>query len=149
LRAAKLAAGTDEQWVIWTGLNDEADGVASLVPGAVNVAGSWAPEAKAEALEAFQDGEIRVLVTKPSIAGFGMNFQNAHCMVFVGLSDSYEAYYQAIRRCWRFGQTEPVDVHIVVSELEGQIVENVRRKESEASMTTTELVRYSTLKENQ
>jgi len=146
-RAADLANGTDDQWVIWCGLNDEADGVTSLVPDAVNVAGSWAPEDKAEALERFQDGAIRVLVTKPSIAGFGMNFQNAHRMAFVGLSDSYEAYYQSIRRCWRFGQTSPVDVHIVVSELEGQIVDNVRRKEVEASVTTTELIRYSPLQQ--
>ena len=146
-RAAHLANGTADQWVIWCGLNDEADGVTSLVPDAVNVAGSWAPEDKAEALERFQDGAIRVLVTKPSIAGFGMNFQNAHRMAFVGLSDSYEAYYQSIRRCWRFGQTSPVDVHIVVSELEGQIVDNVRRKEVEASVTTTELIRYSPLQQ--
>jgi hypothetical protein len=97
---------------------------------------SGTPDAKAEALEAFQDGEIRVLVTKPSIAGFGMNFQNASRMAFVGLGDSYEAYYQAIRRCWRFGQTEPVDAHVVVSELEQQIVANVQRKEREARAMT-------------
>lgn len=130
------------QWIVWCGLNDEANKVAAAVDGAVNVEGSWAPEAKAEALEAFQDGAIRVLVTKCSIAGFGMNFQNAHQMAFVGLSDSYEAYYQAIRRCWRFGQAEPVDVHIVVSELEQQIVSNVRRKEHEAAAVTAQLVRH-------
>lgn len=134
------------QWIVWCGLNDEANAVTAAVDGAVNVEGSWQPEAKAEALEAFQDGELRVLVTKPSIAGFGMNFQNCHQMAFLGLSDSYEAYYQAIRRCYRFGQTEPVDVHIVVSELERQIVDNVARKEREASLTTAELVRYSELR---
>lgn len=140
-RAASLAADSGEQWIVWCGLNDEATQVAAaLGDDAANVEGSWSPEAKAEALEAFQDREIRVLVTKPSIAGFGMNFQNAHKMSFVGLSDSYEAYYQAIRRCWRFGQTQPVDVHIVVSELEQQIVQNVRRKESEASVVTARLV---------
>lgn len=139
-RAAQLASD-DHQWIVWCGLNDEADKVAGLLGAdAVNVEGSWSPEAKAEALEAFQDGQVRVLVTKPSIAGFGMNFQNCHRMVFVGLSDSYEAYYQAIRRCWRFGQTQPVDVHIVVSELEQQIVQNVRRKEMESSEVTARLV---------
>jgi SNF2 family DNA or RNA helicase len=117
------------------------------VPDAVNVAGSWAPEDKAEALERFQDGAIRVLVTKPSIAGFGMNFQNAHRMAFVGLSDSYEAYYQSIRRCWRFGQTEPVDVHVIVSELEQEIVRNVQDKEFQASEFTDGLVRHSQLRE--
>jgi superfamily II DNA helicase RecQ len=127
---------------VWTGLNDEAAACTAAIDGAVNVEGSWAPERKAEALEAFQDGAIRVLVTKPSIAGFGMNFQNAHKMAFVGLSDSYESYYQSIRRCWRFGQTEPVTAHVIVSELERQIVSNVRRKEEEASTTTAALVKH-------
>lgn len=131
--AACELAGRPGQWIVWCGLNDESTACAAGIAGAVDVPGSWEPERKAEALEAFQDGSIRVLVTKPSIAGFGMNFQNAHQMVFVGLSDSYESYYQAIRRCWRYGQTEPVDVHIVTSELEQQIVENVKRKEQEAS----------------
>jgi superfamily II DNA/RNA helicase len=143
-----LVNSTDDQWIVWCGLNDEASKVAARTAGAVNVAGSMTPDEKASALEAFQDGAIRVLVTKPAIAGFGMNFQNAHRMVFVGLSDSYEAYYQAIRRCYRFGQTEPVDVHIVVSELERQIVDNVRRKEAEAAGTTAGLVKYSPLRKD-
>lgn len=138
---AKLATG-DDQWIVWCGLNDEASGVAAMVPGALNVEGSASPDAKAEAFEAFQDGELRVLVTKPSIAGFGMNFQNAHRMAFCGIGDSYESYYQAIRRCWRFGQAEPVDVHVVVSELEQQIVHNVKRKEKEAVHMADSLVRY-------
>lgn len=137
-RAAELADDGD-QWIVWCGLNDEAEAL-SEIPGAVNVPGSWSPDQKAEALEGFQDGQIRVLVTKPSIAGFGMNFQNAHKMAFVGLSDSYESYYQSIRRCWRFGQTEPVEAHIVVSELELGIVENVRRKETEAVRMTDALI---------
>lgn len=144
-RAIDLASQPG-QWIVWCGLNDEADVIARAVQGAVNVEGSWSPDDKAEALEAFQDGSARVLVTKPSIAGFGMNFQNAHQMVFVGMSDSYEAYYQAIRRCWRFGQSEPVNVHIVVSELEQQIVANVLRKEAEAAESTSELVTYSSLR---
>ncbi len=131
------------QWIVWCGLNDEANRITAAVDGAVNVEGSWTPDAKAEALEAFQDRRIRVLVTKPSIAGFGMNFQNCHQMAFVGLNDSYEAYYQAIRRCWRFGQTEPVTAHVIVSGLERQIVDNVRAKEIEAAQTTAALVHYS------
>jgi len=99
----------------------------------------------ATALEAFQDGDVRVLVTKPSIAGHGMNFQNCSRMAFVGLSDSWESYYQAIRRCYRFGQTEPVRAHIVVSALEQQIVDNVRRKEEEAARMTEALVRHVTV----
>jgi superfamily II DNA or RNA helicase len=144
-RAAELCSRPG-QWIVWCGLNDEAATIAAAVDGAVNVEGSDTPDTKAAALEAFQDGTIRVLVTKPAIAGFGMNFQNCHQAVFVGLSDSYEAYYQAIRRCWRFGQTNPVNVHIVVSRLESQIVDNVRRKETEATQVTAELVRYSPIK---
>jgi superfamily II DNA or RNA helicase len=140
-RAAELASRPG-QWIVWCGLNSEADAITRVVDGAVNVEGSWAPDDKAEALESFQDGEIRVLVTKTSIAGFGMNFQNAHQMVFLGLSDSYEAYYQAIRRCWRFGQTEPVDAHIVVSGLESQIVVNVNRKELDADRVTDRLIHH-------
>lgn len=142
-RAVKLASGNDDQWIVWCGLNDEADMIAAAVPGASNVEGSWDPARKAEAFEAFQDGAIRVLVTKPSIAGFGMNFQQCHRMAFVGMSDSYEAYYQAIRRCYRFGQTEPVDAHIIVSELEQEIVRNVQAKEDEASRVASGLITYS------
>ncbi len=148
-RAAKLAVGNDDQWIIWCGLNDEARGVASLVPGAVNVEGNWSPEAKADAFLAFTEGRLRVLVTKCSIAGWGMNFQNCHRMAFLGLSDSYEAYYQSIRRCWRFGQSSPVDVHIIVSHLERQIVENVRRKEAEANTTTNALIRHCRARRSQ
>ncbi len=146
-RAAELCQQPG-QWIVWCGLNDEASTIARAVDGAVNVEGSWSPDDKAEALEAFQDGTIRVLVTKPSIAGFGMNFQNCHQMCFVGLSDSYEAYYQAIRRCYRFGQTEPVTVHVIVSTLEAQIVENVRRKETEAVLMSAELVKHSPIRKS-
>ncbi len=140
-RAAELA-NDDRQWIVWCGLNDEAEAAERMIDGAVNVPGSWCPEAKAEALEAFQDGSIRCLVTKCSIAGFGMNFQNCARMAFVGLSDSYESYYQAIRRCYRFGQEHLVSAHIIVSELEYQIVDNVRRKEAEAAQMTARLVSH-------
>lgn len=146
-RTADLVLSTDGQWIVWCGLNDEAANVAKLIGAdAVNVEGSWAPDDKAAALERFQDGEFRVLVTKPAIAGFGMNFQNAHRMAFLGLNDSWESYYQAIRRCWRFGQTEPVHAHIVVSGLEQQIAHNVQRKEATASHTADRLVTYSPIR---
>lgn len=139
-RAAELVDHQD-QAIIWCGLNEEADTVTKAIGDqARNVYGTMTPDEKAELLEAFQDGEYRVLVTKPSIAGFGMNFQNAHRMVFLGLSDSYESYYQAIRRCWRYGQQHNVRVDIVVSGLETQIVDNVRRKEAEAGLMTDRLI---------
>jgi hypothetical protein len=141
LRAAELAADEPgEPWLLWCGLNDEADFLANILPGAVNVRGSMTAEAKAEALLAFADGQIPVLVTKPSLAAFGLNWQHCARMAFVGLSDSYETYYQAIRRCYRYGQTRVVRAHIVLSELESQIAANVGRKEQEAAAMTAELV---------
>ena len=142
-RAAELVNGPlAGQWIVWHGLNDEGHRLLQLIPDAVLVEGSQSPEAKAAALEAFQDGSIRVLISKPRIAGFGMNFQNAHRMAFVGLSDSWEAYYQCIRRSWRFGQTEPVDVAIVLSEAESAIYENVMEKEREAKSMQAKLIEH-------
>lgn len=143
-RAAQLAAD-GRQWIVWCGLNDEASACADAIDGAVNVEGAWTPDAKAQALEAFQDGQIRVLVTKPTIAGFGMNFQNASRMAFVGLNDSWESYYQCIRRCWRFGQAQPVRAHVIVSELEQQIADNVARKEAAATSLADALATYARL----
>ena len=94
-------------------------------------------------MNGFTTGENRVLVSKPSIAGWGMNWQQCHEMIFVGLSDSFEAYYQAVRRCWRFGQTKPVTVHIVISDAEGCVKDNVERKQSDAKRLTAELVRHT------
>lgn len=133
---------SDEQWIVWHGLNAEGEALVRSIPDSVLVEGSQSPEEKAAALEAFQDGAFRVLVTKPSIAGFGMNFQNAHRMAFVGLSDSWEAYYQAIRRCWRFGQTEPVEAVVVLSDAEAAIFENVMRKEREALSMQERLIEH-------
>lgn len=138
--AGLVAAEPDEPWLLWVGLNAEADRLARLIPGAVNVDGSWDPEAKAQAMLDFADGKIGVLITKPSIAAMGLNWQHCARMAFVGLSDSYEAYYQSIRRCYRYGQTRIVHAHIVLSELESQIATNVTRKERDASGLTAQLV---------
>jgi hypothetical protein len=129
-----------EPWLLWTGLNAEADMLARAIPGAVNVHGAMTPEEKAEHLLAFADGAITTLVTKPSIASRGLNFQRCARMAFVGLSDSYEDYFQAIRRCHRYGQTRRVHAHVVLSELESQIAANVARKEREADEFMAELV---------
>lgn len=140
-RAAELvAAEPDEPWLLWCGMNDEATELARLIPGAVNVHGAMSPEDKAAALLGFADGSIRHLITKPSIASFGMNFQHCARQAFVGLSDSYEQYYQAIRRSYRYGQPRVVRAHIVLSELEAQIARNVERKGREASALTDGLV---------
>lgn len=138
--AELVAAEPDEPWVLWCGLNDEADLLAKMIPRSVNVHGSLSAEDKADLLLSFADGAIQHLIVKPSIASQGLNWQHCARMAFVGLSDSYEQYYQAIRRCYRYGQSRRVVAHVVLSELEGQIAANVRRKEREAAHTMAELV---------
>ncbi len=128
-RAAELAS-TGGQWLLWCELNDESALLAETIPDAVEVRGSDPPEVKADRLLGFSEKRFRVLVTKPKIGGFGMNWQNCHQMGFVGLSDSYESFYQCVRRCWRYGQVDPVDVRIITSEAEDQVVQNVLRKEA-------------------
>ncbi len=129
-----------EPWLLWCGLNQEADALAASIPGAVNVHGAMDPDAKADALLAFAHGEVQVLITKPRIASFGLNFQHCARMAFVGLSDSYEQYYQAIRRCYRYGQTRVVHAHIVLSEVEREIATNVANKETQANRVIDGLI---------
>lgn len=141
-RAVDLVnAETGEPWLIWCGLNAEADALAAAIPGAVNVDGGMSREDKARALLGFADGDVQTLITKSSVAGWGMNWQHCARMAFVGLGDSYEAYYQCIRRCYRYGQTQPVDVHIILSQLESQIASNVARKEATARTALDQLIR--------
>jgi Helicase conserved C-terminal domain len=130
-----------DSWLLWCGLNDEAEMLTKAIPGAVNVHGSLTPEEKAAHLLAFANGETKVLITKSSIAGMGLNFQIAARMAFIGLSDSYEAYYQCIRRCYRYGQKRVVHAHIILSELESQIAANVQRKETQANRIVDGMVR--------
>ena len=139
LAAGLVEAEPDEPWLLWAGLNDEADRLASDT-GAFNVHGAMKPEEKAEALLAFAGGEIKRLVTKPGIASQGLNFQHCARMSFVGLSDSYEAYYQSLRRCYRYGQKRVVEANIVLSRIERAIADNVARKEAQARAFTDELV---------
>lgn len=122
-------ADTSEPWLIWCHLNDEAELLAELIPGAVNVQGSDKAEYKAEQMMKFSSGELRVLISKPKICGFGMNWQHCARMAFVGLDDSFEKFYQAVRRCYRFGQKRNVQVHMFTAENEGQILANLKRKE--------------------
>ena len=154
-RVAECAAlvNSDQQpWIVWCDLNDEADALRAAIHGAVEIRGSDDDEDKEQRLRDFAHGKIRVLVTKPKIAGFGLNWQHCTRMAFVGVTDSFEAYYQAVRRCWRFGQTRPVHVHVFASEHEGAVVANLARKEAEAkamaeslSAETLEAVRAEVL----
>ena len=141
--AADLVNNSDEQWLVWCDLNDESGELAKIINESVEVRGSDTNDHKESSMINFAQGNIKVLVTKPSIAGFGMNWQNCRNMIFVGLSDSYEMLYQAIRRCWRFGQTKPVNVYMVISEQEGAVKANVERKEADYEHMFYEMVKFT------
>lgn len=136
---ATLVNGSSRPWVVWCDLNAESEALAAAINGAVEVRGSNTTEEKEAALAAFADGSARVIVSKPSICGFGLNWQHCSDMAFVGVTDSFEAYYQAVRRCWRFGQKRGVGVHIFASELEGRVIANLNRKEHDARKMADEL----------
>lgn len=133
------------QWVLWCGLNDEQNkAVKALEAYDISVSsvyGNLTIDEKAKRIWSWLNGETSVLVSKPKVCGFGMNFQNASNMAFVGLSDSYESYYQCMRRLWRFGQTKQVNAHIVLTDIEHGIYENVKRKEKQARKLSKELVK--------
>jgi hypothetical protein len=131
----------DAQWMIWCDLNDESLALKTAIPGSVEVRGSDDDEHKKKSLLGFSRGEIKVLISKPSIAGWGMNFQTCHNTIFVGLSDSYEQYYQAVRRHWRFGQKSEVNCYIVTADTEGAVVQNIQRKENDAQCMADEMVK--------
>lgn len=139
---SEIVNASTEPWLLWCNLNRESESLARAIPDAVDVRGSDSTETKEDRLSRFVAGDIRVLVTKPSIAGFGMNFQHCRNVGFVGLSDSWEQYYQAVRRCWRFGQTKPVKVYTVTAETEGAVVSNIRRKEADATRMADNIVTH-------
>lgn len=141
--AAEIANNTGEQVLVWCDLNAESAALSEAINGAVEVAGSHTLTYKENAMNGFSTGDNRVLVSKPSIAGWGMNWQQCSKMIFVGLSDSFEAYYQAVRRCWRFGQVNPVNVYIVISDAEGAVKMNIERKQRDAERMTSELVKFT------
>jgi DNA modification methylase len=135
-----LNHGNTDQWIIWAGVDKECSAIMRTIPGAVEVKGSDNPDYKAKTFEDFQDGKIKILVTKPRIGGYGMNFQNAHNMIFFGLNDSWEGWYQCIRREWRFGQTQPVNVHVILSSAEVGIYQNIKRKDAMATRLRSGLI---------
>jgi hypothetical protein len=139
--AADVNAST-EPWVVWCNLNDESGALAAAIHGAVEVRGAMSSDDKESALLGFSDGAFRVLVTKPKIAGHGMNWQHCPNVAFVGLSDSWEQYYQAVRRCWRFGQESEVQVHIYTADTEGAVVANIKRKEVKAGVMAAEMTTH-------
>lgn len=138
-KVVELVADTGRPAVCWCSLNDEGDTLAREIPGAVQVAGRDSDEKKEESFEAFAAGQIRVLVTKPVIAGFGLNWQHCSHQTFFP-SHSFEQWYQAIRRCWRFGQKNPVTIDVITSEGESRVLSNMQRKAEQAESMFSHLV---------
>ena len=137
---ADIVNASDEQWLVWCDLNDESASLTSEIRGAIEIRGSDDPDVKEERMLAFLAGKTRVLVTKPSIAGYGLNIQCCSHVAFVGITHSFEAWYQAIRRNWRFGQTRPVECHIVTSEAEGAVLANLKRKQADAEAMSADMI---------
>lgn len=140
--AAEIANASDEQWVIWCHRNEESEKLEAAISGSMAVSGSDSLDHKERTIGEFTAGRLRVLISKPSICGYGMNWQHCHNTIFVGLSDSWEAYYQAIRRFYRFGQLKQVNCHVVSAESEGAVVENIKRKEAQNKKMSMEMVAY-------
>ena len=139
--AAAYALSDADTSVAWCHLNDESALLARLIPGAVELVGSDSVEAKEEKLRAFTDGEISCLVTKPKLGAFGLNWQHCHRMSYFP-SHSYEQWYQAVRRCWRFGQQHPVEVDVITTEGGSRVLANLQRKAENADRMFTELVAH-------
>ncbi len=129
---ADVVNASKDQFVVWCNLNDESAKLTKAIRGAIEIRGGMTEAKEDEALSKFHSGEARVLVSKPSICGWGMNWQHCHKMAFVGLNDSWEQFYQALRRCWRFGQTREVDAYVVAADTEGPVVRNIERKNKQA-----------------
>lgn len=149
-QAAQLVNSSDEQWLVWCDLNDEGNTLEKLINESKNVQGSDTNQYKSDTMLEFSEGNLKCLISKPRLAGFGMNWQNCHNMIFTGLSDSYEQFYQALRRCWRFGQEKPVNVYIIISSKEGCVKENIERKQKDfikMQSEMTELTKEITKKE--
>ena len=143
-KAAEIAASEDTPCLLWCDLNAEQDELEQVLgDNAFSIRGSTPDDKKIELERRWREGERKILITKPACYGYGMNWQHCCREVFVGLSDSFEAYYQAVRRCWRYGQTNPVDVYIVISDAEGAVKANIERKQTDAIRLTQELVKYT------
>jgi hypothetical protein len=140
--AADLANSHSNPCIVWCHLNDESTALAKLINGAVEVTGSMTPSEKERRIMDFTHGHKRVIVTKESIAGFGMNWQHCNEMIYAGMDDSFERFYQSLRRCYRFGQTRPVNAHLIFSAREGSVKENIQRKQRQHDEMAEQMVSH-------
>jgi hypothetical protein len=142
-KAAEIANSSNEQVLLWCDLNSESEALSKVIDDAIEVKGSDTIEHKTNTIINFVNRKIKAIISKSSIYGFGINLQNCHRIIFVGMNDSFERYYQTIRRCYRFGQKLPVEVHIITSEQEGVVKENIERKQRDAERMIAEMVKYT------
>lgn len=140
-KAAEIVNATNDFAVVWCNLNDEGDLLEKLIPNSIQVSGKDDDEKKEKKLVSFSKGEFRVLIIKPKIGAFGLNWQHCNHVVFFP-THSYEQYYQAIRRCWRFGQKRPVKVDLVFTEGDENMIANLKRKQNQASTMFDNLVKH-------
>jgi DNA modification methylase len=142
-KTKELVNNSDEQWLIWTLKNDEAAVLSKEIYNSVNVQGADSPEYKAKNLNGFAKKDFQNLITKTSIASFGMNYQNCHNMVFTSYDFKFEAFYQAVRRCYRFGQESKVKVHILVPESQTNVRQTILEKQQRHFEMIQEMAKYS------
>lgn len=142
-KATDIINNSDEQFIVWCDLNAEQDKLAELINDNVSVQGSTSNKLKIQRELDWREGRAQALISKPLVYGYGMNWQHCHNIIFTGLSDSYEQYYQALRRCWRFGQTEQVNVYIIISAKEGCVKQNIERKEADFVRMQDEMIKLT------
>ncbi len=140
-KIAEIVNSTNESWILWCDRNVESEYLSKIISNSKEIRGSHTPEYKEKTMLEFSDGIVSRLITKPSIAGFGMNWQHCGNVAFVGLSDSYEQYYQALRRSWRYPRKEPVNCYIVISSIEGAVLSNIKRKERQDELMVDEMTK--------
>jgi hypothetical protein len=139
-KAQEIVESTHGSWLLWTHTNYEADEIHKTKLQVSEVRGSDSDEHKEQHLLGFADGKVKRLMSKPSLAGFGMNWQRCHQMVFVGMNYSYEQFYQAVRRCWRFGQTKPVDVYVLATDMEWRLFDALAKKQAAHEQMQDEMI---------
>lgn len=142
-KAVDLVNNSNEQWIVWALSNNETDTIKKLINDSVNVQGSDKPEYKAKYLNGFANNEFKCLITKTSIASFGMNYQNCHNMIFLSYDFKFEQFYQAVRRCYRFGQKEKVKVHLLIPESQTNVRQSILDKQQKHFQMINEMAKYS------
>lgn len=138
--AKRLVEESEEQWLVWCDYNSESEELHKAIDKSIEVVGADSPEYKSEQALNFVDGKTKCLVSKSSIYGMGLNFQNCHNIIYCGISDSFESFYQSVRRCWRYGQEHEVNAHIIISEKELNVLDNIKRKEAQMDEMQSKMI---------